>query len=510
MKTALYFSGLMTSLFVAGCATSVTVSEAPDYGRSPVTTVQAEDGYYKTAQQRVAARGEMRKAGQAKNVILFIGDGMGVSTITAGRIYAGQKQGIDGESYQLAMETFPNVALSKTYAHDGQVSDSAATAVAMVSGVKTDVATLGLDKDVVNKNCASAAGNEVQTIFELAEDAGLATGIVSTARITHATPASTYAKSASRDWETDRDMGSQAGMGCADIASQLIDWSAGDGFEVAMGGGRRNFLNNEQADPEMADWTGRRTDGRDLTAEWAAKSDKHTVIYDQAGFDAVDFGSAVKVLGLFEPSHMQYELDRSGDVGGEPSLSELTVAAIKRVSQDEDGYVLMIEGGRIDHGHHAGNAKRALEDTYAFDQAIKAALGEVDLSETLIVVTADHSHTLTIAGYPARGNPILGKAAAGIGTFMKGTDGLPYTTLGYANGPGGVCSAEGCERQDLTDVDTEANDYIQQARVPSGSETHGGEDVAIMSTGAGSERVGGVMEQNEIFFVMAQSLGLVD
>ena len=510
MKTALLTTGFLASLLIAGCKTNMSATDTQDYGRQAVVPVQSEDSYYKTAQQRVKARAEARKAGSAKNVIIFIGDGMGISTITAGRIYAGQKQGMDGESYQLAMETFPNVALSKTYAHDGQVSDSAATAVAMVSGVKTDVATLGLNKNVSNGNCASAAGNEVQTIFEMAENAGLATGIVSTARIPHATPASTFAKSASRNWENDRDLGRQADLGCADIASQLVDWPAGDGFEVAMGGGRRNFMTVDQADPELTDRTGGRNDGRDLTAEWSAKSDKHTVIFDQAGFDAIDFSTDVKVLGLFEPSHMQYELDRAGDVSGEPSLKDLTVAAIDRVSQEENGYVLMIEGGRIDHGHHAGNAKRALEDTYALDQAIAAALDKVDLSETLIIVTADHSHTLTIAGYPARGNPILGKAAAGIGTFLKGADGKPYTTLGYANGPGGACGADGCERADLSDVDTEANDFVQQALVPSGSETHAGEDVAIMSTGAGSERVGGVMEQNEIFFVMAQSLGLVD
>ena len=183
------------------------------------------------------------------------------------------------------------------------------------------------------------------------------------------------------------------------------------------------------------------------------------------------------------------------------------------LSQDDDGYVLMIEGGRVDHGHHAGNAKRALEDTAALDAAIRAAVEATDAEDTLILVTADHSHTLTIAGYAGRGNPILGLSASGIGGYMRGADGKPYTTLGYANGPGAICGpgSEGeCERTDLTDVDTSADNYQQQSTVPMGSETHGGEDVAIFATGAGSERVGGVMEQNEIFFVLGQSLGLID
>ena len=513
MKPALYLSTLIASLGLAACATS-PVTEVSDagYNRTVVTPPQAGDAYYIAAHDAVAARKEIRKPGEAKNVILFIGDGMGISTITAGRIYAGQKLGLDGESYRLSMETFPSVALSKTYAHDGQISDSAATATAIVAGAKVNVRTLGLTKEGPFGSCLNSKGAEVETVFEMAEADGLATGIVSTARITHATPASTYAKSASRDWEDDTEIGAQKEAGCEDIAAQLIDWPAGDGFEVALGGGRSRFMTKDMADPEYEGRTGVREDGRDLIGEWTAKSDDHVYIYDQAGFDATDFAGPSKVLGLFEPSHMQFELDRAEDKAGEPSLAELTKAAITRLSQDEDGYVLMVEGGRVDHGHHAGNAKRALEDVVSLDAAIKAALEMTSSEDTLILVTADHSHVFTIAGYAARGNPILGKSAYGTGAYAKGADGKPYTTLGYQNGPGAVCHQEdggvNCERPDLTDVDTEADDYLQQSLIPMSSETHGGEDVAIFATGPGSELVGGVMEENEIFHVMTQSLGL--
>ncbi|MBN04901.1 alkaline phosphatase [Ponticaulis sp.] len=517
MKSSLFSAALLSATMLAGCATQTAVEAtapaAPSYGRTIVTPVQAEDSYYTTAQARVSARAETRGAGQARNVIIFVGDGMGISTITAARIYAGQSQGLDGESYQLTMETFPNVALSKTYSDNFQTADSAATAVAMMTGVKTDSGTLGFDRNVQAGNCAASLGHEVESLFSMAEAQDFSTGVVSTARITHATPAATYSHSPSRDWEFDGAVGAQAGLGCRDIASQLIDFPAGDGLELAMGGGRSNFMTNEQADPEYEGRTGRRGDGRDLVAEWSAKSDDHTFIYDQAGFDAINFDSDVRVLGLFEPSHMQFEQDRPNDTAGEPSLSELTEAAITRLSRDEDGFVLMVEGGRIDHAHHGGNAHRALVDAVAFDDAIRTAVEMTDASETMILVTADHSHTMTIAGYAARGNPILGLARSEVGALLRASDGRPYTTLGYANGPGAVCTAAdngACERGDLTDVDVEAPDYQQQSTYPMGSETHGGEDVAIFATGAGSERVGGVMEQNEIFFALAQSLGLVD
>ena len=125
---------------------------------------------------------------------------------------------------------------------------------------------------------------------------------------------------------------------------------------------------------------------------------------------------------------MQYETDREKDKGGEPSLAEMTAKAIDMLSQNNDGYVLMVEAGRIDHAHHAGNAYRALEDTVALSDAVKAALAKVNQEETLVIVTADHSHVFTIAGYPKRNNPILGIAG-------EGDDKKPYTTLGYMNGP---------------------------------------------------------------------------
>ncbi len=507
---ALAASGLLVA-----CETSSGTGDGPpsaqmaENSREAIAPVQAGDSYYTAAQAAVQARVDRRGLQSAKNTILFVGDGMGISTITAARIYGGQKEGLDGEGYRLTMETLPAAALSKTYAHDGQVSDSAATATAMLSGVKTNMRTLGLTKEAQFERCDVPGANTTQTLFELAEDQGLATGIVSTARITHATPAAAYAKSVSRDWEDDRDLGRAVDAGCVDIASQLIAWPNGDGFEIALGGGRAKFRPDTVADEEKPDGMGNRGDKKDLTAAWVDKSDNHVVVTDRAGFETVDFSSPARVLGLFDPSHMQYELDRETDTGGEPSLAEMTTAAITRLSQGDAGFILLVEAGRIDHAHHGGNAKRALEDTLAFDAAIKAAL-EMTGDDTLVMVTADHSHVFTIAGYPQRGNPILGLAGYETGEVALGSDGKPYTTLGYANGPGAICGAEDmCERPDLTGVDTTDNNFQQQALVPMYSETHAGEDVAIFAGGPGSDLVGGVMEQNEIFHVIGRAMGLI-
>lgn len=463
---------------------------------------QAQDSYFTAAQAELQKKlATEANTGRAKNVVLFVVDGMSVPTMTAARILEGQQRGVDGESNVMVYEDLlPYTAMSKTYTHDAQVADSAPTATAMVSGVKSVNGTIGVTQAITMGDCASQQGAEVTTIFERAEAAGLATGIVSTARITHATPAATYAKVAGRDWEADKDLPEEAKAGgCKDIAAQLIDWPAGDGFEVVFGGGRGNFMLADQQDPEDETATGARTDGRDLVAEWTAKHNDGVYVWNQEGFDAIDPANVSRAFGLFNRSHMQYDVDREKDAGGEPSLAEMAVKAVDLLAKNENGFVLMVEGGRVDHAHHAGNAARALTDMIAVNEAIKAVSEKVDLNETLFILTADHSHVFSIAGYPERGNPILGIAGTG-------DDGKPYTTLGYMNGPGARLDEP---RADLTDVDTTDIDFLQQALVPLGeSETHAGDDVVIMAQGPWAHLFHGVVEQNLIYHVMDHATGM--
>lgn len=437
-----------------------------------------------------------------RNVILFLGDGMGISTITAARILAGQLAGNTGEEHELAFERFPHVALIKTYNVDAQVPDSAGTMSAIMTGEKTRIGIFGVNASVERNDCKAALSNTLPTLLERAEDAGFATGIVSTTRITHATPAATYAHVPNRDWESDQQLPAAAREeGCRDIARQLVEFSHGDGIDVILGGGRALFMPSDADDPEYQGIKGVRGDERDLIKAWQQGAKDRHYVWNDEQLRAIASSSG-QLLGLFDPSHLQFDIERvKKDGAGEPSLAEMTRTAIERLSNNPQGFFLMVEGGKIDHAHHAGNAHRALTDTIAFADAVAAADGMTSADETLILVTADHSHTFTIAGYPKRGNPILGKVEAPAGEPAADARGRPYTTLGYANGPG---FRE--ELPDLSDVDTTAVDFLQVAGVPMESETHGGEDVAAYARGPNAAALRGVLEQNRLYNIMADVL----
>jgi alkaline phosphatase len=301
---------------------------------------QAEvNQWYSQGQAAVAQRANIPlNTNKAKNVILFIADGMGISTITATRIYDGQSRGETGEENSLSFEIFPNLALVKTYNTDAQVPDSAGTASAMNTGVKTGIGVISQAADQDN-DCYGPSIDFPKTIAEIAEAKGLATGVVSTASITHATPAAVYAHSPTRDWEADANVpADKRALGCQDIAQQLIQFSTGDGIDVALGGGKRYFYT-------IDDDGGKREDGRDLVEEWQQK-------YTDGAFvtNAEELSQATKtnnkLLGLFSSKHMAFEADRSATQ--EPSLTEMTASAIDVLSRNKDGYFLMVESGRVD------------------------------------------------------------------------------------------------------------------------------------------------------------------
>ncbi|WP_448213545.1 alkaline phosphatase [Colwellia sp. MEBiC06753] len=517
------------------CSPTVTAIDSSQ-ASATVNSAWYSDGQRKITLAKSRAEAIENAKGKAKNVILFVGDGMGISTVTAARILAGQQQGKTGEEHQLSFDKFPFSGFVKTYNVDAQTPDSAGTMTAMMSGVKTDVGVIGVAEGVSRGDCSTVAGQELVTALELAEIAGKSTGIISTARITHATPAATYAKSADRNWEDVSDMPAEAETaGCEDIASQLVNFEANleqrfngidvDGIEVVFGGGRRHFLPKDAAfntADAVSSVEGDRTDGRDLTAEWKAQYPAGSYIIDQAGFEAINPATTERVFGLFNESHMQYEADRSNDILGEPSLTDMTTKAIDVLDNNDQGFFLTVESGRIDHGHHAGNAYNALNDAVEFANAIEAAVKATDPQETLIIVTADHSHVFTIAGYPKRGNPILGKVV-GVGSEQPSlaADGMPYTTVSYTNGRGFMDLGNetdadmgylqpivtGC--QDLSDVDTQAPGYHQEAVIPLESETHAGEDVGIYAQGPGAHLVTGTQEQSLVFHVMNHAANLV-
>ena len=422
---------------------------------------------------------------RAKNVIIFIGDGMGVSTVTAARIFDGQSKGLKGEEHALAFEDFENVALIKTYNTNAQVPDSAGTATAILSGYKTNIGAVNVrPNESVNKMVLESCvlKRSPATLTQRAKKAGMTVGIISTARITHATPAAMYGHAVDRGWETDAEVDPRAAkVRCKGLASQLLKSSV----DVVLGGGRNKFT-----DEQLTDW-----------------ANKHGHLYVK---DAEELRAAPKdqsILGLFTPSHMSYEADR--DNSKEPSLAEMTAYTIDALSVRGAGYVMMVEAGRVDHAHHGTNAFRALTDMQALNEAVKVAKEKAG-EDTLILVTADHSHVFTIAGYPVRGNPILGlvrnpnpREGGAAKHYANAFDGKPYTTLGYQNGP----NVREANSPELTDNMVQDKDFQQQTAVNLESETHSGEDVPLYATGPGSQSVRGVMEQNEIYNVIARALG---
>ncbi len=443
----------------------------------------------------------------AKNVILFIGDGMGVATVTAARIFDGQSQGLRGEEHWLAFEKFPNVALVKTYNTNQQVADSAGTATAMMTGQKTRAGVINIGPDARRRNCEEALANPLRSISEIAKQRGTAVGFVTTARATHATPATLYARSPERDWETDLFLPEADWYrGCRDIAHQLVHSAPGDGLDVAMGGGRGVFFGREHGGA-------RRNPEDDLVREWLSGAPDRRYVDSAEQMAALQPGG--QVLGLFARSHMTYIAELTEE-STEPSLSQMTAKAIDLLSADDDGYFLMVEGGRIDHGHHDGKPGYAMLEAQEFNRAVETALEKIDLRDTLVLVTADHSHVFTMGGYATRGNPILGLV---VGNDISGepnseptlaADGQPYTTLAYANGPGAVSEMPrpwpdtgiGALAQSL--VPTSGKNIDGSVTI---DETHGGEDVALYGVGPGSDRVRGVIEQNLIFGIMMDAYG---
>ncbi|KAJ8393168.1 hypothetical protein AAFF_G00068510 [Aldrovandia affinis] len=435
---------------------------------SAVIPVEEEDPRFWNVKGKEALRRALNlqpNPHRAKNLILFLGDGMGIATVTAARILQGQMAGKTGEETSLNMDAFPYLALSKTYNVDQQMPDSAGTATAYLCGVKANYGTLGLSAAARRYQCNTTAGNEVSSVLHRARMAGKSVGIISTARVQHASPGAAYSHTANRGWYSDADLSSDAvNHGCRDIAYQLVH---NTDIHVILGGGRQYMLPNVTQDPEYSGSRGTRLDRTNLIDEW--------------------------LKGLFEPSDLRFELDR--DVTTDPSLTEMVEKAIRILRRNPKGFYLFVEGGRIDHGHHAGMAKLALTEAVQFDRAIGRAAELTSELDTLSVVTADHSHVFSFGGYAPRGNPVLGLSR------VIAEDGKPFTNALYGNGPG--YRLENGSRADVNVTIAGGNEYMQNSAVPLPAETHGSEDVAIFAKGPMSHLFHGVQEQSYIAHAMA-------
>ncbi len=461
---------------------------------------QAESAWYKDGQATIEAMiAAQPNTGRAKNVILFVADGMGVGTNYAIRLFAGQLEGKLGEEHVLPYEAFPNTALIKTYNINAQTPDSAPTAGSMNTGIKQVFNTINLNEAGRYDDCASEDGNKLTLFSEIVAESGKSVGVVSTARATHATPAAVYAKTANRNWEAG------APEGCTDIAIQAIEQMEAGVVDVLLAGGARNFYPAGAQTP--AGGKSSRQDDLDLVAR--AQAAGAQFVTDKSGLESAAAGSPL--LGLFTDSDMNYETERPET---EPSVADMTVAAIKALEGNENGFYLMVEGGRVDHANHAGNANRAFMDGVAFAEAVARADELTNDEDTLIIVTADHEHAIAFNGYCGRGTPITGLCMGINGDGIEHTgepeladDGKPYSVVGYLNGAGSVLTQQSDgsyfgTRPNVTQEEATDVDYLQQALIPMGSETHSGEDVAAWAKGPWAHLLTGTQEQNYIFHVM--------
>ncbi|CAI6351315.1 unnamed protein product [Macrosiphum euphorbiae] len=435
-----------------------------------------------------------RQYGVAKNVIFFIGDGMSIATLTSARIYMGQtKNNTGSEKEMLSFEKFPFTGLSKTYCVDSQVADSACSATAYLTGVKGNIETIGVSGTVTNRDCMASnePANQAVSSMRWAQRAGKRTGVVSNMRVTHATPAGAYANVAQRDWECDNDVfiDELADKSCRtqpDIARQLIERETGRNLNVIMGGGRAKFFPN--TDKDQQNLKGQRRDGRDLIKEWLeidrTSGASSAYVTDRSQLKSMNTSETDYLLGLFASSHMSYNL--LANKTQEPTLVEMTEAAIEVLSKGDAGYYLFVEGGLIDWAHHSNMAQLALDEAVMLSKAVGRAAELTSREDTLIVVTSDHSHTMSINGYPHRGSDILGHPKIAV------TDNMPYSTLSYANGPSYKA------RYNLSDDKTDEPEYQFPSMLNLTWETHGGDDVAVFASGPWAHLFVGNYEQNYI------------
>lgn len=428
----------------------------------------------------------------AKNVILFIGDGMGMSTVTAAGMFKG------GEGHRLLFERFPFTGLSKTYSVNKQVGDSAATGTAFLTGVKTRNAVLGLDGSVEPESCVGRGGGaDLDSLATMAQAAGRVAGVVTTTRITHATPGALYAKIGFRDWECD----SKKPVGCQimDIARQLVEELPGRELKVILGGGQKQLGFTPATFDDKTDDSGScgRADSRNLTELWLKQGGRRLLVSSRDQLMDADLSKVDYLMGLFSNGHIPYVGERRPE---HPSLVDMTTQAVKMLSKNKKGFFLLVEGGRVDHAHHANRARQSLMEAVELEEAVSAALALTNRKDTLVVVTADHSHTLTISGYPEHGNDIMGLA--------QEPNATAYETLSYANGPSFYD-----HRSNSSGVNNTWNDVSQMNRSSAkyrsfsprylADETHGGEDVPVYAVGPGSFLFTGAYEQNYIAHAIA-------
>lgn len=319
------------------------------------------------SQDTISTEGSSAEA--PKYVFYFIGDGLGGAQRQVSEYYLQHLKGDD--SARLVMNQFPVAGINTTHAADTLVTDSAAAGTALATGQKTNSGMISM----------LPCGTPIKTLMHAALEKNMGTGLITTTRLTHATPAVFASQNISRNNE-----------------NEIADDFVASGVHFFAGGGLRHFVSAEKAESYGLDARGAvvsssRKDSRDLVSEFAGKG--YNMFIGKIG--AEEFMSYTPegketVFAAFNNSHEPYEIDRINNNMVNPSLADMTAKGIEVLSQYEDGFFLMVEGGRIDHAAHANDVPGTIYDTFAFDDALQTAMDFYNKypEETIIVVVGDH------------------------------------------------------------------------------------------------------------------------
>ncbi|XP_075151038.1 membrane-bound alkaline phosphatase-like [Haematobia irritans] len=390
-----------------------------------------------------------------------------------------------------------------TYCTNALVADSSCSATAYLSGVKGNILTIGVNGKVDFNNCSASMDpvNQAPSIAVWAQKAGKSTGFVTTTTLTHASPAGIYGHISNRLHECDADVirSKKNPMECMDLAQQLVSEETGRNLNVIMGGGLGKFLPNTQKDAHGK--YGERKDGKNLISTWKRMHPEGLVVTNRDQLLQANISEISHIMGIFQSGSMKYKA--LADNKYQPSLSEMTKMTLKLLQRNKNGYFAFIEGGLIDSAHHDTKAGLALDETLEMDKAVQVALEMTDPSDTLILVTADHSQPLTISGFPGRGDPILG-----LNQHDRSLDGLKYSILNYPLGYEQYKDGKG-KRLNLEKVpwkiDTTYPSYVKVFKAP-----HGGEDVSVYASGPYAHLFTGVLEESTIPIMAAYAACIGD
>lgn len=455
--------------------------------------------------------------GRAKNVILFIGDGMSFPIITASRIVS---RGLTEGRYNkwLEIDRMQYRGAVTTSGYDSLVTDSANSASAYATGHKSVVNAMGVYED----NTKDAFDDpKVENLLELVKRTrNMGTGLVTTADITDATPAA-FAAHTRRRGES------------AFIASTYFN--SAHQPDVLMGGGSKWFLPKAQQGSSL--------DDKDLVAQ--AKNQGYNIATSKTELKAVP-SSAQKILGLYHTGTMNVYMDREvlkganvlGNFKDQPGLVDMTDAAINTLSKNPNGFFLMVEGASVDKQLHTMDWQRSVYDLIEMDKAVgRAKEFQKNNPDTLIVVVADHSHSMSV--YGTYGEEDGKKGAEGVGPYEKSKfptfvdsdgDGFPdkpnpsrTLAIGWGNHPEYI-DVPGAFYQEPTSPTIEdpnnKGKFIantkrgEGAKIASnlppeeGVEVHSADDIPVMASGPGAEMVNGLLDNTDVFFVMASALGI--